>query len=76
MITKLVILTFLALILGSLFSALYLLVKPVDDKTKVARALTVRISLSLLLFVLGSEFFLTYRIVFKGKRITKGGALK
>ena len=30
----------------------------------------------LLLFVLGSEFFLTYRIVFKGKRITKGGALK
>jgi|JI10StandDraft_1071094.scaffolds.fasta_scaffold5889270_1 hypothetical protein len=52
MITKLVILTFLALILGSLFSALYLLVKPVDDKTKVARALTVRISLSLLLFVL------------------------
>ncbi len=52
MITKLIILTFLALILGSLFSALYLLFKRGEDKTKVARALTVRISLSLLLFVL------------------------
>lgn len=30
----------------------------------------------LLLFVLGSEFFLTYRIVFKGKQLIKGGVTK
>ena len=52
MTTKLIILIFLALILGSLFSALYLLFKRGEDKTKVATALTVRITLSLLLFVL------------------------
>ncbi|MBK6651808.1 MAG: twin transmembrane helix small protein [Betaproteobacteria bacterium] len=52
MTTKLIILTFLALIVGSLFSALYLLFKRGEDTSKVARALTVRISLSMLLFVL------------------------
>jgi uncharacterized membrane protein len=30
----------------------------------------------LLLFVLGCEFFLTYRIIFKGKRLVKEGAAK
>lgn len=52
MLTKFIILAFLALIVGSLFSALYLLFKRGDDKRRVAQALTVRISLSLLLFVL------------------------
>ncbi len=52
MLTKFIILAFLALIVGSLFSALYLLFKRGVDKRRVAQALTVRISLSLLLFVL------------------------
>lgn len=50
--TKLFILTMLVLILGSLFSALFLLFKREGDRSRVVRALTLRVGLSIGLFVL------------------------
>lgn len=49
---KLVIIVMLLLIVGSLFSALFYLVKDKGSSERTARALTLRISLSLVLFVL------------------------
>lgn len=51
MFTKLVIVLTLIVIVGSLFSALFYLLKDKGTSTRTARALTVRISLSLILFV-------------------------
>jgi hypothetical protein len=53
MLAKVLILTTLALILASLFSALMLLFKSndTDKRERVVQALTVRISLSIALFV-------------------------
>lgn len=52
MLTKIVILIMLALILGSLFSALFYMMKDKGRGERTARALTLRISLSIALFVL------------------------
>lgn len=52
MIIKVAIVVILLLIVGSLFSALYYLVKDKGTSERTARALTVRITLSILLFLL------------------------
>lgn len=52
MTTKIIILLMLALILASLFSALFYLVKDKGHGERTAKALTIRISLSIALFVL------------------------
>lgn len=52
MVFKVLILVFLAAILYSLGSGLYFLVKHKDKSTDVVKALTWRIGLSLLLFIL------------------------
>ena len=49
---KIVIIAFLILILGSLASALYYLVRDKGTSDRTVKALTVRISLSIALFVL------------------------
>ena len=52
MITKIIAVLFLFIIIGSLFSGLFYLVKDKGTSERTVRALTVRISLSVLLFVL------------------------
>lgn len=52
MLTKAVIILALAMIIASLFSALYYLMKDKGQGDRTARALTIRISLSIGLFVL------------------------
>ena len=52
MITKAIIVLFLFIIIGSLFSGLFYLVKDKGGSERTVRALTVRISLSVALFVL------------------------
>jgi len=52
MLSKIIIVLFLFLIIGSLFSGLFYLVKDKGASERTVRALTVRISLSVLLFVL------------------------
>jgi len=52
MITKVIIVLFLLGILGSLFSGLFFLMKDKGTSERTVRALTVRVSLSVLLFVL------------------------
>lgn len=49
---KIIIVIMLVLIVGSLFSALFFLVKDKGSGERTARALTIRISLSLALFVM------------------------
>lgn len=49
---KIIIIVMLVLIVGSLFSALFFLVKDKGSGERTARALTIRISLSLALFVM------------------------
>lgn len=56
---KIVVILFLVFIVGSLFSALYFLVRDKGQGERTVRALTVRIALSLTLFallVLGYHF--------------------
>lgn len=51
----------IAVIIGSLFSALFFLVKDRNDSDRMLRALTLRIGLSILLFIiLGICFHLGY----------------
>ncbi len=51
----------IALIIGSLFSALFFLVKDKGESDRTLRALTIRISLSVILFIiLGICFHLGY----------------
>ncbi len=52
MLSKTLILVMLALIVGSLFSALFYLIKDKGQGERTAKALTLRISLSIALFVL------------------------
>ena len=52
MYTKIIVVLFLIFIIGSLFSGLYYLVKDKGTSERTVRALTVRISLSVLLFIL------------------------
>lgn len=49
---KIAVVLMLMLIVGSLFSALYYLIKDKGSGERTARALTIRISLSILLFLL------------------------
>ena len=49
---KIVVILFLVFILGSLFSALYFLVRDKGQGERTVKALTVRISLSVVLFML------------------------
>lgn len=49
---KIVVILFLAVIVGSLFSALYYLVRDKGRGERMVKALTVRITLSVALFVL------------------------
>jgi len=49
---KIVVILFLVFILGSLFSALYFLVRDKGQGKRTVKALTVRITLSVVLFVL------------------------
>lgn len=52
MLTKIIIVLFLFIIIGSLFSGLFYLIRDKGTSERTVRALTVRISLSVLLFVL------------------------
>jgi hypothetical protein len=63
---RFVVLTFIAFILFSLFSALFFLLKDRGNSTRTAKALTIRVVLSITLFVLlllGFHFgFITQRL--------------
>jgi len=52
MYTKIIVILFLIFIVGSLFSGLYYLVKDKGTSERTVRALTLRISLSVILFIL------------------------
>jgi hypothetical protein len=52
MLTKIVILIMLALILASLFSALFYMFKDKGQGERTAKALTIRIALSITLFIM------------------------
>ena len=52
MITKIIVVLFLLAIVGSLFSGLFFLMKDKGTSERTVRALTVRVSLSVLLFIL------------------------
>jgi len=52
MYTKIIVVLFLVFIVGSLFSGLYYLVKDKGTSERTVRALTLRISLSVILFIL------------------------
>ena len=52
MITKIIIIVFLIAIIGSLFSGLFFLMKDKGASERTVKALTVRVSLSVLLFIL------------------------
>jgi hypothetical protein len=52
MITKIIVILFLIAIIGSLFSGLFFLMKDKGTSERTVRALTVRVSLSVLLFIL------------------------
>jgi len=52
MLFKIAVVLVLFVIIGSLFSALYFLAKDKDGGTRTAKALTVRIGLSITLFIL------------------------
>jgi hypothetical protein len=49
---KIIVLLFIAFILGSLFSALYFLIKDRGGSRRMAKALTIRVVLSVALFAL------------------------
>jgi len=52
MITKIIVILFLFAIIGSLFSGLFFLMKDKGASERTVKALTVRVSLSVLLFIL------------------------
>lgn len=49
---KIIVLIFIVFILGSLFSALYFLIKDKGQSERTVKALTVRVALSITLFAL------------------------
>jgi len=52
MITKIIVVLFLFAIIGSLFSGLFFLMKDKGASERTVKALTIRVSLSVLLFIL------------------------
>jgi hypothetical protein len=52
MLSKIIVILFLLIIIGSLFSGLFYLIRDKGSTERTVRALTVRISLSVLLFIL------------------------
>ncbi len=52
MLTKIIIVAFLLAIIGSLFSGLFFLMRDKGASERTVKALTVRVSLSVLLFIL------------------------
>ena len=52
MITKIIVILFLIAIIGSLFSGLFFLMKDKGASERTVKALTIRVSLSVLLFIL------------------------
>ena len=52
MITKIIVILFLFAIIGSLFSGLFFLMKDKGASERTVKALTVRVSMSVLLFIL------------------------
>jgi hypothetical protein len=52
MLSKIIVILFLLIIVGSLFSGLFYLIRDKGSTERTVRALTVRISLSVLLFIL------------------------
>ena len=52
MITKIIVILFLLAIIGSLFSGLFFLMRDKGASERTVKALTVRVSLSVLLFIL------------------------
>ena len=52
MLTKIIVVLFLLVIIGSLFSGLFFLMKDKGASERTVKALTVRVSLSVLLFIL------------------------
>ncbi|MCK5382518.1 MAG: twin transmembrane helix small protein [Gammaproteobacteria bacterium] len=52
MLTKIIIVVFLLAIIGSLFSGLFFLMRDKGASERTVKALTVRVSLSVLLFIL------------------------
>lgn len=52
MLAKIIIVLFLFIIIGSLFSGLFYLIRDKGSSERTVKALTVRISLSVLLFIL------------------------
>ena len=52
MLAKIIVVLFLFIIIGSLFSGLFYLVRDKGSSERTVKALTVRISLSVLLFIL------------------------
>jgi len=52
MITKIIVILFLFAIIGSLFSGLFFLMKDKGASERTVKALTLRVSLSVLLFIL------------------------
>ena len=52
MLTKIIIILFLLAIIGSLFSGLFFLMRDKGASERTVKALTVRVSLSVLLFIL------------------------
>jgi hypothetical protein len=52
MITKIIVILFLFAIIGSLFSGLFFLMRDKGASERTVKALTVRVSLSVLLFIL------------------------
>jgi hypothetical protein len=52
MLTKIIVVLFLFAIIGSLFSGLFFLMKDKGASERTVKALTVRVSLSVLLFIL------------------------
>ena len=49
---KIIVILFLVFIVGSLFSALYFLIRDKGQGTRMVKALTVRVTLSVILFAL------------------------
>jgi uncharacterized membrane protein (DUF373 family) len=49
---RIIVILFLVLIVGSLFSALYFLIRDKGQGTRTVKALTVRVTLSVILFAL------------------------
>ena len=71
MFSKVIVVLFLLAILGSLGSGLYYLMKDKGSSDRTVRALTIRISLSVLLFILMMLGYLRGTAMSSGRSLTK-----